>query len=152
MVAAITIAELEAEMASRIAALDATAWANLPNDAWRESRTPLTAVEDTTAISHLAFSVSVESAPVLEDGQGGSGQTLTILAEFVVIFVYKIGETTQIDAYRNASRAASDVLRALLRPYALAHMQPRQIFKPGTVVNGFMPVEMRFQALFDHPI
>lgn len=150
MVTGITIREVEETVATSIAAIDPTPFLIGARDTFHEAEHPLTAVEDTTALSHLAFSVSVETAPVADDEMAEpEAGSVTVMAELVVIFVHKIVATKQVRNYRAASDAARAVLRAVMTPQPHFAVQPLNVFKPGNIQDGWMPVEMRFRLLFD---
>lgn len=149
----ITIAELESEVANRISALSATDFRTIGGrDAFRESQIPLTAVSDSEALAHLAFSVSVEQTPVQDDAQGAEYGAVDVMAEMVVVLVYKLGASTQVADYRLSSEAARRILSAIMQPYDRANFFPVQVFKPGAIRDGKMPVELRFRVAFELPI
>jgi hypothetical protein len=146
----VTIGEIEGVVAERIAALDGTAFnlTGLPAAVWRESRTPLSAISEPSALSHLLFSVSVESAPATEDGNDRDDYVCATL-NLLVAFSFRIVATDQINNYRDASKAALDISRAVLAPCTFASFQPRQLYKPGPIVSGYMTVEVRFAVFCD---
>jgi hypothetical protein len=144
-----SISDLERALAANLTALDSSEYRQQINERWHESRIPLTAIEDSAGFSHLAFSVSVENAPIVDDGQGASGESVTVLADTVVLFAFKIVPSNKNLSYANASIAAADVLSAILRPSDDYQVLPRQVFKPGFIQDSYMPVELRFSILFD---
>jgi hypothetical protein len=150
MVDGYSIAELEEALSAAMSAADVRSFVLGQETGFHASREPLTAVEDSTALSHLAFSVTVEDSAVADDDGASPGEgSVTVLAQTVVVFVVKIPASAQLDNYRTASRIARIALRALMSPSPHYEMRPLNIYRPGPVQNGFMPVEMRFQAMFD---
>ena len=153
----ITIKELEEEAVRRIEALDSSAFhfSELTGtQGWREAREPLTAVESTAGNSHLAFSASVEDAPVGDDDSGNpSGLWLTSTATLVVVFLYKLPATERVAAMRLATEAARSIVGALLAPWPEVSVTCRNRYRPGKPdADGFLPVECRFSVEIDEPI
>lgn len=147
-----TIALLEAEVARRIAAISTTGKTYAQGaDAWRESTVPLTATRDASLYSHLCFSVSLESAPV-GMSQHHAGDTVGVLEGLLaVVFLARIrpgSGQAQADA-RLASDAARDVLGVVLAQHPDVDFAPRDVYRPGPIVDGFLSVRLDFLVSFD---
>ena len=139
------IHEIEAEAARRVAALDGSAFGGT----WTESPEALTADVGSALQSHLSFSATVEDAPVVaQDFQSG---TVTVNAELRVIFLHRIRPGARRDDARLASQAAREVARAISgETWDSVDARVTRLYRPGAAVDaGFLPVEVRFQVLFD---
>lgn len=150
MTAPYTLEELEAALAARLVALDATPWVQDSSraEAWVESAVPLSAQEDSALAQHLAFSVSVEDAPVINDATLPEGY-VTVAAQVKVAWYYRIRTDDQVRDQRLALAAARQVLGAILAPSPLWEAAPLNAYRPGSIVNEWMPVEQRYTVILD---
>lgn len=141
---------IEIEAARRVADLVATDHdqGNLVAT-WRESKEPLTAVSSSNATSHLSFTASVENAVFADDGSGAAGRTLTVSCDLIVAFTYRIPAVGGVAATRKASRAAMQIVGAMLKSWPEAVVNPRTAYRPGPIVGEFMQVETRFAVQID---
>lgn len=148
----VTLDQLEADLAERLAALDATAWQQGGvAEVWAEAPVPLTAVPDSVLRRHLSFSVSVEGTTVV-GGEGASGELLTVLAELRVVYVYRVRPAAQRADYRAAIRAGRQLLSSMLAPYASAGIDALIPWRPGPIVDGWLTCESTYTAILDLPI
>jgi hypothetical protein len=148
-----TIAQIEAQAATRITALSATQHDMLAGTlTWKRSPLPLTAAPLEALRTHLSFSVSIESASARDEGDNEPGREVSCLGELRVVFVYRIRPGAQADDYALASEAAREVLGTLCAYSAEWAAFPAQVWRPGPIVNGFMDVELRLIVAFDLPI
>lgn len=118
------------------------------NDAptFRRSKEPLTTASGELA-KHLLFSVSVENAPTTINTRA-----CQVEADVRVVFFYKLPAGEKTKAERLAASAAQAIAKAACGPWApdgVAHTLPRNIFQPGAAIGDFLPVELRFVAVFD---
>ena len=149
----ITTEELEEALAARIEALPSDDWAQgmSPAETWTESDIPLTAVQDSTLQQHLAFSVSVEAAPVVDDGNASEG-FLSVLPTVVVMFTYRLRSDRQRADLRTAQRAARQLVGAMMQPSnRWGSPLPLNIYTPG-LPSEFLAVEQRYTFQIDVPI
>lgn len=148
---AYTVAQLEAAYATVIEAVDASAHDQLgQGESWHESTEPLTATEDGAPLSHLAFSVVVESGDVYADGEAGFSGEVTVNADLRVVFTYRIRAGAKLTDQRSASDAARDIVKAILNASTVnAVPAPENVYEPGPVVDGFMDVQTRYRIIFD---
>ena len=145
-----TLDELEEALAARIEAIDPTPYQHAIGDAFNETRLPLTTVQSDSALqADLAFSVSVESAPVVDDGQASEGQ-LSVLATVAVVFLYRLRSDDQRRDTRTAIHAARAVTAAVMQPaveWGSAH--PINVYEPQAMQGEFLPVRLTFHCLID---
>lgn len=145
-----TLDQLEQDIASRVAALDATPWVHDADhpEVWAECDVPMSAQTDSSLAQHLAYSVSVEDAPVVNDANMLDGY-VTVLAQLKVSFYYRIRTDDQLRDQRTSHQAARQVAGAVLAPSSSWETAPLNLYRPGAIVNGFIPVDLRFQVLLD---
>lgn len=145
-----TLDDLEENISAKVAALDATAYRHGTDEVWTETDLPLTAVADSALEAHLAYSVSVESAPVVEDDHASEGK-LTVLAQVAVVFLYRLRTDDQRrDTREGAIRAARDVAKAIMAPdVAYGSPLPVNVYQPQAMEGEFLPVRLTFQCLVD---
>lgn len=147
-----TLNELEEALAARIAALDSTAHqqVNAPTgEVWAESDLPLTAMQDSVLQSHLAFSVSVEDAPVVEDNHAANGY-LSVLATVSVVFLFRLRTDSQRADTRAAIQAAMAVAGAIMQPSAQwGSALPVNVYQPKDLEGEFLPVQQTYRVLLD---
>lgn len=107
-----TYAEVEEEARDRIQALDGSVY----NDGtWRESPHPITVIHSGTALSHLGFSVWIQSAfNTDEESDNYNDGYAYIECRLNVSFLYRLRPGKQTDDARAATNAAIDVTRALM--------------------------------------
>lgn len=121
-----TFENVELAFVARIAALDASAYTLGRRAAarWHESKTPLTVVADPSSLGHLSFGVWIQSAPNTGDGRGTTwvqddiANDVEIDARVRVAFAFELRATKQVPDARIATRAALDVIRALMAPWS----------------------------------
>lgn len=112
-----TMATVLEVAAARIAALDATAWAqgDVVTPGWRESKTLINAATDemdVSAFGHLRFSVYIEDAPGEETRFQGQ-HCASVEPLLVVVFAYRLRTKAQVADHRAAWGAAAQVAAAL---------------------------------------
>ncbi len=149
------IHEIEDAFAERIEALDADAYEQgSTTHTWHRSPWPFTSgLVDEALRTHLAFSVSMERADAGE--YQDSAEIVEGVGDLAVVFYYRIrpSSTHALADGRLASRAARDILGALLRPHVLCVTVPRVLWRPGPLEGReWLPVELRCGVLFDLPI
>lgn len=118
----LSFAEVEEHFARRIASIDASAHAqgNAPAR-WHESESPLSVLSDPSSRAHLAFSVWVDRArnTDLESDSEVDGYVF-IEAAVRVAFTYRLRPKQQTKDARMATKAAHDIIRAVMAPWGEA--------------------------------
>lgn len=146
-----TIALVEAEAARRVATISTTdhrqALAAALDLDWTESFIPLTAQADSALAQHLVYSCSIEDAPVRQTSNE-PGDSVLVDALLVVGFWYRIRPGAKMSDYRLASEAARLVLGVLCAEWPGVDITPANAWKPGRLVNEWLPVVLTFTASF----
>ena len=148
---ATTLDALETALAARIVALDATPYRHKGDEVWDETDLPLSAlVADSTLEAHLAFSVSVEDAPVRDDGNASEGFVF-VQARVEVVFLYRLRSDDQrLDTREGAIRAARDIMGAIMAPSDVwGRALPITIYQPQAMEGEFLPVRLVFDFAVD---
>ena len=151
----LTIEGLEAALAARIVAVTSTPFVQgISTEVWAETDLALTATQDSVLQQHLAFSVSVEDAPVADDGNYAENRRLSILAQVQLMYVYRLRTDDQIRDQRLAATAARYLAAAMMLPDPRwGALNPVTIYRPSAVVNGYLPILQRYTTgIFDCPL
>lgn len=119
--AASTFRQVEERLVERISALDASEFTigTVPAK-WRESKTPLSVIADSSALGHLAFNVWTQNAPNTNDAdsltwkQDDLENQVEVDTRLVVAFAYNLRSGHQTEDTRRATDAAIDVVRAVM--------------------------------------
>ncbi len=154
-----TIREVEEVLVRRILNLDASRYSFTPGGTgaeWHEATVALSAIEETAALSHLAFNVWVEDGRNTGNERGANRNGyLWIAADVRVAFVYELRPTEQVEDLRRASDASIDIVRALMADWPAdepcINMDiPGSFYRPSlTLDGGWAVVNMAFSAEFD---
>lgn len=118
----LSFAEVEEHFVGRIERIDASAHAQGRSAAaWHESDTPLSILADPSSRAHLAFSVWIDRArnTDLESDAEVDGYVY-IEAAVRVAFTYRLRARQQTKDARASTRAAHDLIRALMAPWGEA--------------------------------
>lgn len=146
-----TLEEVEEILSARIAALDATPYRQAGDEIWQETDLPLVElVADSTLEAHLAYSVSVESTPVVDDGNASEGYVY-VQARVVIVYLYRLRSDGQrTDTREGAIPAARDIMGAVMAPDPLwGRAMPIDIYQPQAMEGEFLPVRLLFDLALD---
>lgn len=150
-----TLDELEERLAARIAALSSAPYqqAGAPaGEVWTESDTALTVAQDSALQSHLAFSVTVEDGPVVDDDNAVHG-FLTVLAQVAVVYLYRLRSDDQRRDTRTAIQAARALMGAVMAPSPMwGSAMALNVYQPRDLEGEFLPVQQTYSILIDVPI
>ena len=154
-----TVRELEEELAERIAALDASPFDQnkdgLRPAAWREASIPLSVVDDASPLEHLLFNVFVERSQNSEEHRDAPNGFAKVESTVLVLFVYNLRASDQLEDARLASDAAHAVVRALMaRDLAqLVDVRLVSAWRPLLSPDGRkLLAEVQFLAVHDLPL
>ncbi len=110
-----TFSGLERLLGARLEAHDVSAYAQGVSTpaALREATVALSAVEDSSALSHLLYQVRTVDKPV-QLGGGDADRTVVVEPLVEVVVVYKLRKRDQVGDTRRAQDLAQELLVALL--------------------------------------
>ena len=128
METSLTIAMLEAEVATRITALNTSPGTadykhGTVTAAWNESSVPLTVEFDGSALGHLGFMVAADDSPNSGEGRAEAGWYAKQATRLPVMFAYELRPTEQRADFRLASTAGLDVVKALMADWRMANVE-----------------------------
>lgn len=117
----LTVAQVEEEAATRITALDATAFNQGPaaktvTAAWTEHDSFNPRGGGPVPIAHLGFSANVETSPNADRLRDPPAGRARVRSRLVVTFRYRMRPGDELVDSRKARDAAQDVLRAINAP------------------------------------
>lgn len=112
-----TYRAIEEALVARIAALDATPYAQGGTAQWRESQVPLSVIQDPSSLAHLAFNVWIQNAASGLSRQGELDEVY-VTARLVAAFSFRLRPGNQVADARIATDAAVDLTQAVLAPSA----------------------------------
>ncbi len=154
-----TLREVEEAFVRRILQLDASPYSYVPGGPgadWHEATVPLSVVDETAALSHLAFNVWTELGGNTGNERGAARNGyLWVRSDVRVAFVYLIRPTEQVEDLRRASDAAIDIVRVLMEGWPADEPcvnvdVPGSFYQPSlTTDGGWAVIAMEFSAEFD---
>lgn len=148
-----TIADVEELAVERILSLDGSRYnqGRRIKGVWKEAEEALIVEGEAHARGHLAFNVFAESGRNTGRQRDRHDESIQTRADLVVLFMFHIRAGAQVPDSREASRAARDVVAALLaNPQTLVVFDVVNSWRPSVVSGGdWLLVRMDFSADFD---
>ncbi len=148
-----TIADVEVAAVARIEAMDGSRYnqGSRTKGVWKEAENALIVDGEAHSRGHLAFNVFCESGRNTGRQRDRHDDTVRTRSDMVVLFMFHLRPTAQISDAREATRAARDVVAALLAlPQNLVEFDVVNSWRPSVVAGQeWLLVRMDFSADFD---